>query len=241
MRYAQLLTSIMNRIIDVYDANADTKLPERASLLEKVSWLSELILICGLALYSFCAALHLINPIYGYFWQHEFRALFPLYIPFVDEKMPVGFATLISIQTIEISIAAIATGCADFPFMIAVINTGIFSTIFHDKVSELSGILRAKKQNLPLARAELQSICAMYYDIWMCVIMLGHVSFVSCWMWTLIAICLFLCNLNSNRFIDDMNTVSFLCIFITIFCAAVATAVELFVCLKVRVHLFGFI
>lgn len=166
MRYAQLLSSLINRIVNVYEANADTKSRKRALLLEKVSWLSELILICGFTLYLCCAVLHLIKPIYGYFWQHEFKALMPLYIPFVDEETSVGFAILISVQTIEIFIAAVATGCAGFPFIIGVINIRIFSTIFHDKVNDFNRFLRKKKKDTPMARAKLQDICEMYYDIW---------------------------------------------------------------------------
>lgn len=132
-----------------------------------MSWLSEMILIGGLTAYISCATIHFINPIHGYFWQHEFKALVPLYIPFVDESTVVGFTILLSIQTIEAFFAALTSGAADFPFMITVINVWIFSAIFHDHVNELNGILHEKKVDMPMARATLQSITEMYCDIWM--------------------------------------------------------------------------
>lgn len=38
-----------------------------------------------------------------------------------------------------------------------------------------------------------------------------------------------------NRLIDDLNTVTFMCNFVVVFCAAVAATVELFTCLTVCV------
>lgn len=166
MRYAQLMTSVINRIIGIYETNAKTKSRERAVLLENMAWLSEAILIGGTIAYAFCAVLHLMIPIYGYFWQHEYKALFPLYIPFVDEKTACGFVILVSIQTIEIFIAAVASGYSDFLFMMITVNVWIFSSIFKDNVSELNGILCRKKRNFPFARRNLQHICELYYDIW---------------------------------------------------------------------------
>ena len=43
----------------------------------------------------------------------------------------------------------------------------------------------------------------------------------------------FVVEIQFNRLIDDINTVFFMNNFVLIFCAAVATAVEIFTCLKV--------
>lgn len=165
MRYAHLLTSLINRTIVLYEANIGTKSRERALLLRNMSWLSEVILIGGTIAYMNCIALHFINPIYGYFWHHEYKPLFPLYVPFVDEQTAIGFGILMAIQSIEIFGAMISSGCADFHFMITVVNIWIITSIFHDDVHELSKLLRRKK--VDLARAMSRNIFKMYYDIWM--------------------------------------------------------------------------
>lgn len=167
MRYAKLMNSVINRIIDVYEANAGTKLPKRALLLHNMSWLSEVILIGGYLFYMFVGILHLINPIYAYFWQHEFKPLMPLYIPFIDVKSSVGFVILISIQTLEVFAAVMATGCADFPFMILVLNVRIFTTIFEDSANELNVMLHERKVDMLKVKAQLKHISKMYGDIWM--------------------------------------------------------------------------
>lgn len=166
MRFTQLMTSLINRIIAFYEANADTKSRKRALLLKKMSWLSEVILVGGLIGYMHCAILHLINPIYGYFWQHEFKPLFPLYIPFVDEQTTAGFIILILIQTMEISLALGTSAGADFHFMITVINVWIFSSSFKENFYALNGILREESVDMPLAKTKLRNIYEMYYDIW---------------------------------------------------------------------------
>lgn len=116
MRYADSITSILNRITAIYEDNADTKSHDRKLLLQKMSWLSELILIGGTIAYMLVAILHYINPIYGYFWKHEFKALFPLYIAFIDEKSAFGFISLLTIQSIEVFAALMSSACADFLF-----------------------------------------------------------------------------------------------------------------------------
>lgn len=170
MRYTQQMTSVINRIIAVYEANAKTKSRKRAMLLQNMAWLSEMLLVGGLVAYMNCAALHFLNPIYGYFWQNEFKALFPLYIPFIDETTAIGFTILMTIQSFEIFIALLSSACADFAFMIKVINVWIFSTIFHGTVHELNDILRKEKARMPLVRTKLRRICKMYYDVWMWVV-----------------------------------------------------------------------
>lgn len=136
------MANTINKIIDIYAENAKTTSPKRALLMLNMSWISEIILIIGLMAIMLVAMLHFIEPIYGYFWQHQFKALFPLYIPFVDEKTEVGFVILISIQSIEIFAAAVAGASVDLPFMISVINVWIFYTIFEDNTNEWNAILR---------------------------------------------------------------------------------------------------
>lgn len=165
MRYAPILTNTVDQIIDIYEVNAKTQSSKRALLLHKMSLISEMMLIAGVIAYMCAIMLHFINPIYAYFWRHEFQALLPLYIPFIDEKTTNGFILLTSIQTVEMCIAIIATACGDFPFMILVVNVFIFSTIFKDHVNELNAILRKKEVDLPLAKAKLQNIFELYTDI----------------------------------------------------------------------------
>lgn len=167
MRYAHTINNTINKIIDVYDANAKTKSRKRALLLHKMALISEMLLICGFIAYMGCAIIHLINPIYAYFWRNEFQALFPLYIPFIDEKTPGGFILLILIQTVEIFISAAAIASADFAFAIIIANLWIFSTIFENNVSELDKILHEKKVDMTLAKAQLKNIVEMYNDICM--------------------------------------------------------------------------
>lgn len=159
MRYADLLTDTIKRIIEVYDKNAKTKSHKRALLLQRLSRISEMIIIGGSIAYIFCAILHLVNPIYEYFWQNEFKPLFPLYIPFIDEKTANGFTILSSIQIVEIFIAFVASGCADFLFMMLVVNVRMFSTIFEESLIELNEILQKKKVDMPMATTT-------YSDIW---------------------------------------------------------------------------
>lgn len=126
-----------------------------------------------------------------------------------------------------------------------VINLWIFSTIFHDNVTEwtLNRTLHKKKSYLPFARRNLHHIYEVYYDIWVWVkwFCLQHILCKS------ISISMFRCTFNWNRLIDNMDTVSFVCVFVVILCAAVAAAVELFICLKVctffefSVLIFGYI
>lgn len=166
MRYVHIIKSIVNRIVAIYEVNADTELRKRALLLEKMSRISEMTLIGGSIVYTIGGVLHIINPIYGYYWQHKFKPLIPLYVPFVDETAADGFAILLTIQTIEIIVATMASICADFPFMIVIMNVWIFSTIFEDNVNELNEIFRAKKVDMPLAKTKLKGIFEMYYDNW---------------------------------------------------------------------------
>lgn len=167
MRYTEFITNGVNKVIAVYEANANTKSRKRASLLHTMAWLSELLLIGGLVGYMNVAILHFLNPIYGYFWQHEFKALFPLYIPFIDETTTVGFTILLAIQSFEIFLGLLSSATADFGFMIKVINVWVFSTIFHDNVNGLNKILRKDNANVRLVNRKLRSICKMYYDVWM--------------------------------------------------------------------------
>lgn len=140
-----------------------------------MSWVSEVILVGGFIAYILVAVLHLINPIYGYFWQHELKALFPLYIPFIDEKSVSGFTILISIQTMQALGAAVGSGCTDFPFMIIVINIWIFITYFKDDTNDLNAILRKKKVNMALATNKLRHIFKLYNDIWMYVLLCSSI------------------------------------------------------------------
>lgn len=160
------MTDTINQIVDVYERNANTKLRERAILLKNISLLSEVMLIGGIIAYIFCAILHFLNPIYGYFWQNEFKALFPLYIPFIDETTMNGFVALISIQSVEVFISILSNATVDFPFMIIIINVWIFTSIFEDDVNELNDILREKSVDVPLAEAKLRDIFKMYHQIW---------------------------------------------------------------------------
>lgn len=168
MRYAQLLASLIDRIINVYEQNDRRKSRDRTLILQKMSSISEMTVICGTIAYLLVATFHFINPIYGYFCQHELKALFPLYIPFVDEHTAVGAVSLISIQSIEVFAAALASACADFLFVTAAINIWVFCTIFQQNLFELNDILHEKNADvpLPLATAKLRSIFEMYNDNW---------------------------------------------------------------------------
>lgn len=168
MKYAPILTKIMEKIVDVYEANVKTKSRKRALFLKNVSLISEIALIGGVILYMGCVILHLIVPIYAYYWQNKSQPLFPLYIPFIDEKTVDGFILLTSIQTIEISLAAVCCACTDVLFLLLIINVPIFTFIFEENVNELTQLLQKKKvQNMPLAKAKLQNIFVMYNEIWM--------------------------------------------------------------------------
>lgn len=167
MRYAFQITSIINRIIAIYEANTKTKSRQRVILLENLSWLSELILIGGTITYILVAILHFLNPIYGYFWKHEFKALMPMYILFIDEKTAIGFTILLLIQSMQVFAGVLASAAADFIFMILVINAWIFATNFKDNVNEMSAILRKKKVDMPLASTKLRNIFDIYYEVWM--------------------------------------------------------------------------
>lgn len=127
----------------------------------------EILFIVGLIAYILCAALHFVNPIYGYFWHGEYKPLIPLYIPFIDETTPSGFAILVLIQTIEVFSACLASASVDFPYIIVVINVWVFSSIFKENVSELNETLQVKYVDMPSVKAKLQNIFKMYYDIWM--------------------------------------------------------------------------
>lgn len=164
-RYECLITTNIDRIIYIYEINAKTKSEKRALLMQKISQISECLFIGGLIVYFVFTSLHFLNPIYGYFWQHEFKPLFPLYLPFVDEKTTAGFTILISIQIVEIFISVLSSASADFPYMIMVINVWIFSSVFEENVSELNDVLRAKKVDELLVKAKLRNIFGMYCDI----------------------------------------------------------------------------
>lgn len=161
------MTSLINRIIDVYAANVKTKLPKRALLLEKISLFSEMIVIGGTIVYVSCAVFHLMIPIYAYFWQHELKPLMPLYIPFVDEKTAIGFSILLSIHIAQAFAMTASTACVDLSFMIVALNIRIFGTIFDDNVNELNELLRMEKVDMPLAAKKFRSIFEIYYDNWM--------------------------------------------------------------------------
>lgn len=135
-------------------------------LMQNISMVSEILFIGGLIVYMFFASLHFINPIYIYFWHGEFEPLIPLYIPFVNETTASGFTILISIQTVEVFSAALASASVDFPYMLGVINVWIFSSVFEETVSELNGDLRAEEVDMPLVKAKLRNIFIMYYDFW---------------------------------------------------------------------------
>lgn len=167
MRYADSITSILNRIIDIYEVNADTMSHKRKLLLHKMAWLSELLLIGGTIAYMLVGILHYVNPIYGYFRMHEFKALFPLYIAFIDEKTAYGFIGLLLIQSIEMIAGLVASACADFAFVMVVINAWVFSTVFKDNMDEFNQILRKNKVDMQLANTKLRNIVDVYYDVWM--------------------------------------------------------------------------
>lgn len=167
MRYEHLIKNDINKVIEAYEENANTKSPKRAMHLHQMSWLSEMTMICGTIAYMLVGIFHFINPIYGYFWQHEFEPLMPLYIPFVDEKTAAGFAILMSIQTIEMFIGALSTGCIDFLSMTLILNVRIFSSVFKDDVNDLNDILHEENVDMTLAKIKLRIICEIsYYDAW---------------------------------------------------------------------------
>lgn len=167
MRYVSIIIDIFNKIIDVYEANAKTTSPKRALLMQKISWISEWTLIGGFFTYIIFGTLQFTYPIYGYFWQHEIKPLFPLYLPFVDEKTTVGYVILMLIQCTEMYLSLVGSACTDFIFMVLIINVSVFSTIFEDNVIELNEILRENKVDMPAAKTKLRGIFELYHDIWM--------------------------------------------------------------------------
>lgn len=167
MRYVRQFTSLIDRIIDVYERNASTKLCECASVLQRMSLISEMTLSRGTIAYVVVASAHFINPIYSYFWQHECKPLMPLYVPFVDERTAFGFVILMSIQSVQVIAALLASGCVDFALVIFALNIWVFSTIFQQTVIELNGILHEKQTDMPWAVTKLQSDFEMYNDNWM--------------------------------------------------------------------------
>lgn len=167
MRYAHLFTSIVDRIIDVYEQNATTKSRERVLVLHRMSRISETILFRGTIAYLVVVSVHFINPIHSYFWRHEFKPLMPLYVPFVDERTAFGFVTLMSIQSFELFVGALANGCADFAILTFALNVWVFSTIFQENVIQLNGILNGPNADVPSAITKLRRIFVMYNENWM--------------------------------------------------------------------------
>lgn len=167
MRYAQLIITVSDKIVDVYEQNANTKSRGRAMVLQEMSLISESTLIRGTIAYMLVGMLHFINPIYGYFWQAELKPLVPLYIPFVDEKTALGFISLLLIQSFQLFVGLVSSACADFPFLIVAMNIWAFSTIFAEYVIDLNDVIEhAENANMPLIKTKLQRIIEMHNDNW---------------------------------------------------------------------------
>lgn len=166
-RYAEVLTDTIEKIVNIYEANINTASRKRAILLRNISIISNRIMIGGLTGSTFVAIVHYINPIYMYYWQNEYSTLFPLYIPFIDEKTAHGFVVLMIIQTVEVFCASIASASVDIMFAMIVVNILIFANIFVDYVNELNGNLRKDEMIVSFAKIKLKNVIDAYNDIWM--------------------------------------------------------------------------
>lgn len=167
-RYAREYNNIIRKIVGVYEANAKTTSRKRALLMQKMSLISRTIFIGGAIAYIFCIILHFLNPIYGYFWQNEFKALFPLYIAFIDENSVGGFIILVSIQTVQLIISIAAFTAVDYSFMTIAANCWIYSSIFEDNANELNEVLQNEKAvDSSTSNIKLRKMVEAYYDIWM--------------------------------------------------------------------------
>lgn len=82
-RYGRIIVNIMDKIIDIFNANAKNASRNRISLMRKFAFITELVLKGGLLAYTLAGLFYLINPIYSYYYRNEIVTLVPLFLPFI--------------------------------------------------------------------------------------------------------------------------------------------------------------
>lgn len=165
-RRAQTAVVLMDKIIEIFKANVKTGSQNRLSLIEKFAFISEIVFKAGCAIYYVAGLFYFINPIYAYTTRGEVVPMFPLYFPYVDETTIAGYATLTGIHLVFMVLAATASACSDFLFVLIIVNFPVLSTILCENIDELNVILKEPKVDVILAKAKFRNILMMHREIW---------------------------------------------------------------------------
>lgn len=165
MKYSNLLVDLMNKEVDVYEANSNNVSSKRAILAHQLSTICEWIFKCGLALYACAGMFYLVNPLYSYFWLNEIVPVMPIFMPFIDENTQTGFVQLTIIHLVFITTSVIGSGASDFMFILLIFNMIFLARILTDNANELNAILRKDKVDRRVAKAKLVNILLMHREI----------------------------------------------------------------------------
>lgn len=166
VRYGFEAVEIMDKIIEIYLENSKTNSRKRLLLIQRFSFITEVVFKGGCIIYYLAGLFYFIDPLYTYITRHELKPMFPIYFPFIDESTNVGFAILCGIHLFFVVIATTATICSDFLFVTIIFNVPVLSTILIDNIVELSDMLNEPEVNEPLARARFKNILLMHREIY---------------------------------------------------------------------------
>lgn len=164
IQYGHILVALMDKLVEVYKANAKGVSSKRLKMIRTSALITELVLKIGIALYSLTGVFYLTNPLYAYYTRHERVHIILLFIPFIDETTNSGFGILSAIHLICMILGVIAIAGSDFLFVMIILNVPLLSSIFSENIDELNGILRAEMLHVRSMRANLRNILLMHRE-----------------------------------------------------------------------------
>lgn len=165
-KYGHQIVNVMDKIIEIYAANSNSASRKRLLLLQRFAFITEVVFKGGCFIYYIAGLFYLIAPAYAYYTRNELLPMFPLFLPFIDEKTNTGFAILTGIHMVLMLIAATASSATDFLFFTIIVNFPVLSTILKYNTEELSSVLGEEEVNIPLVKAKFKNILLLHRDVY---------------------------------------------------------------------------
>lgn len=165
VRYQNEILGMINKIVDIYKQNSNTKAYKRYRMCRRFTLYTEYIFKIGMVLYFVSISTFYLYPLYVYVTENEVAMIVDLYLPGVDESTIAGLVTHIIFHIILTTAAFMGSTSSDFLFTMIIINVPLMANILSENIDELNEIVRVEKHDRHHAKMKFRNILLIHKDI----------------------------------------------------------------------------
>lgn len=160
-----LIIVLINKQLAIFKANQNHPNYKRLRTLYRFVIITEYCFKCGFVVYVSTAIAYLIRPLVIYALANEIVTILPLSSPFVDNKTTIGYTIEFIFHVCAVIFSGVSSACADFTFVMIIVNVLALAYIFNDSVEELNIAMNKEAPDTKVIKAYFRNLLLQHREI----------------------------------------------------------------------------